>query len=116
MIQGIGIDIIELERIKKAVKRNSRFAERILTESEQAASRHFSDSRKIEFVAGRFAAKEAFVKASGIKKISWHDIEILNDIQGKPTMTGPIEEYIHVSISHSQAYAVAQVIIEAKSP
>jgi holo-[acyl-carrier protein] synthase len=115
MIHGIGVDIIELSRIERAMKRNARFVERILTTQERAALQNMSDSRKIEHVAGRFAAKEAFVKASGIKEASWMDIEILNDSTGKPIMTGPIDETIHVSISHSQAYAVAQVIIEAKS-
>ncbi|MDQ0208557.1 holo-ACP synthase [Alkalicoccobacillus murimartini] len=114
MIHGIGIDIIELERIEKALKRNARFEERILTEAERMASQKYSVSRKIEFLAGRFAAKEAFVKASGVKRLSWLDIEILNDGQGKPRLTGPIDGLIHVSISHSQDYAVAQVIIEGE--
>lgn len=87
MIHGIGVDIIELSRIERAMKRNARFVERILTTQERAALQTMSDSRKIEYVAGRFAAKEAFVKASGIKEVSWMDVEILNASTGKPTMT-----------------------------
>ncbi|TSB44609.1 holo-ACP synthase [Alkalicoccobacillus porphyridii] len=112
MIQGIGIDIIELSRIEKALKRNPRFEERILTIAEREKAATKPQTRKIEFIAGRFAAKEAFVKAVGQKGISWKDIEILNQKDGKPIMTGPTSGIIHVSISHSQAYATAQVIIE----
>lgn len=112
MINGIGIDIIELSRIEEAIKKNSRFEERILTENELRAVSAKSSKRKIEYIAGRFAAKEAFVKASGAKGLSWKDIEILNQADGKPMIIGPATGTIHVSISHSQAYAVAQVIIE----
>ena len=112
MIQGIGIDIVELNRIEEILKRNPRFVERILTDKERHVVSNKSAKRKIEFIAGRFAAKEALVKASGVKSLSWQDIEILNQEDGKPILTGPVDGTIHVSISHSQAYAVAQVIIE----
>lgn len=116
MISGIGIDIIELERIERAVKRNSRFVERILTEKERDIYESFKQrKRKLEFLAGRFAAKEAFAKATGtgIGKLSFQHIEVLPNEIGAPEIIveGFIKEKIFLSISHSKQYAVAQVII-----
>jgi|SRR5690625_451401 len=117
MIKGIGIDIIELERIKQIMKRQKRFIQRILTPNELE---HFSslpnERRKIEFLAGRFAAKEAFAKASrrGIGALSFQHIEILANKNGAPNIhaQGYETASVHLSISHSEQYAVAQVIIE----
>ncbi|WP_047981042.1 holo-ACP synthase [Ornithinibacillus contaminans] len=116
MIKGIGIDIIELERIEKSLE-NKRFVERILTERERERFLTISShARKIEFVAGRFAAKEAFAKAmgTGIGKLSFQDIEIGNDENGAPFITVALDEAmnIFVSITHSREYAVAQVVLE----
>ncbi|MCL7749639.1 holo-ACP synthase [Halalkalibacter alkaliphilus] len=119
MIIGTGIDIVELDRIENIVKRQPRFVERILTDNEKRFFETYSKTRKIEFLAGRFAAKEAFVKAMGTgisKSYSWHDIEILKEESGKPTLVvAGLQSYIHLSISHSRNYAVAQVIIESSS-
>lgn len=117
MIKGIGIDIVELERMETARNRNERFVNRILTEKELEKYDSYSSSRrKLEFLAGRFAAKEAFVKAVGTgigKEYSFQDIEILPDQNGKPKIFAKnIQEQIFVSISHSEAYAIAQVLIE----
>lgn len=116
MIKGIGIDIIELSRIKKSIHKNSRLVERILTENEQSAYYRLpQESRRIEFLAGRFAAKEAFAKATGrgIGKLSFQHIEILSKQSGAPQLTakGYESEKIFISISHSKQYAIAQVII-----
>ncbi|SHG32115.1 holo-ACP synthase [Ornithinibacillus halophilus] len=118
MIKGIGIDIIELERIKKSMKKEA-FLIRILTEKEREQFYLLrQESRQVEFVAGRFAAKEAFSKATGtgIGELSFQDIEVLNAEHGAPIMI--VEKYkddeIHVSISHSKEFAVAQVILEQK--
>lgn len=117
MIKGIGIDLIELDRIKNSMDKNKRFIDRILTKNEREVfSILQTDRRKIEFLAGRFAAKEAFAKATGtgIGKLSFQDIEIMNNSTGAPVVKN--EEYeaytCFVSISHSRDYAVAQVIIE----
>ncbi|WP_059105956.1 holo-ACP synthase [Shouchella shacheensis] len=115
MIIGTGIDIIELTRIQMAIDRNRRFAARILTQKELDSSNELKDKRYIEFVAGRFAAKEAFVKAIGTgigQAFSFQDIHILSDEHGKPYIVAAIEANTHVSISHSKDYAVASVIIE----
>ncbi|MFD2043856.1 holo-ACP synthase [Ornithinibacillus salinisoli] len=117
MIKGIGIDIIELSRIKESIQNNTKFVDRILTEKEKAFFMKLkSEKRKIEFLAGRFASKEAFAKATGtgIGKLSFKDIEILHDDQGAPTITvnGYTNYRIFISISHSNEFAVAQVILE----
>ncbi|WP_174615746.1 holo-ACP synthase [Virgibacillus ihumii] len=118
MIKGIGIDIIEMDRIQKALVKNSRFADRILTEKEKT---HYfeklaSPHRKTEFLAGRFAAKEAFAKACGrgIGELSFQDMEVITNAAGAPSMqvSGYDEYTIHLSITHSRDYAVAQVVIE----
>ena len=89
MIFGIGIDIVELHRIENMLSRQARFPQRILTEAEYARFTLLSDKRKIEFLAGRFAAKEAFSKAYGTgigKELSFQDIETGNDTAGKPVL------------------------------
>jgi holo-[acyl-carrier protein] synthase len=116
MIKGIGIDIIEIERIRKSME-NERFIERILTQREKESFLHISNqTRKLEFLAGRFAAKEAFSKAvgTGIGKLSFQDIEVLNDEMGAPyiNVSSKKDMIIFVSISHSREYAVAQVVLE----
>ena len=118
MIKGIGIDLIELNRIKKAVERNSSFSERILTESELVEYRLLNGNRSVEFLAGRFAAKEAYAKArgTGIGKLSWHDIAVKKTPGGAPYIeTSNEDEQIHISISHTRQHAVAQIIIECSS-
>lgn len=114
MIVGIGIDIVELDRIARSIEK-PRFMNRLLTEAEREIARTYSTDRRIEFVAGRFAAKEAYAKAIGTgiaRGLSWQQIEILPDESGRPIMRAPFRGRIHVSISHSERYAVAQVIIE----
>ena len=63
MIKGIGIDIIEINRIEEMIKKQGKFPERILTSSELALFKTYSGKRKAEFLAGRYAAKEAFSKS-----------------------------------------------------
>ncbi|SDR06247.1 holo-[acyl-carrier-protein] synthase [Virgibacillus subterraneus] len=117
MIKGIGIDIIELDRIQKSVERNGRFERRILTKNEHVLFERIANKRrKIEFLAGRFAAKEAFAKATGkgIGELSFQDIEVVTDDNGAPGIK--VRQFqdstILVSITHSRDYAVAQVVIE----
>ncbi|MGN8647746.1 holo-ACP synthase [Gracilibacillus sp. HCP3S3_G5_1] len=120
MIKGIGIDIIELHRIKEIIKRQPKMLDRILTNKEKEILENLqSEKRKIEFIAGRFAAKEAFSKAkgTGIGKLSFLDIEITNHNNGAPILKSKVltAETCFVSISHSENYAIAQVIIESES-
>jgi|SRR5690625_2158148 len=116
MIHGIGIDIIELKRIRQALFKNERFIDRILSEREKRQYFHLEkEQRKLEFLAGRFAAKEAFAKAvgSGIGELNFRDIEVVTNDDGAPQLrvSGYSSEKLFVSISHSKDYAVAQVVI-----
>jgi holo-[acyl-carrier protein] synthase len=119
MIVGTGIDIVEIKRIKEIMQRQPKFIDRILAEPEKERFHQLSDTRKVEFLAGRFAAKEAYAKAVGTgigKELSFTDIQIQNDERGKPfILPTMLNQRIHLSISHSQDYVVAQVIIERLS-
>ncbi|SUM77232.1 4'-phosphopantetheinyl transferase [Staphylococcus saprophyticus] len=115
MIHGIGVDLIEISRIKNLYKRQSKLVDRILTINEQHKFNQFNnEQRKMEFLAGRFATKEAFSKALGSglgKTVSFTDIDCVNDEDGKPCIH--YEGYnVHVSISHTEHYAMSQVILE----
>ncbi len=114
MIKGTGTDIIEIKRIEKACL-NEEFIKKIYTENE--IKEYIRRNKNISFLAGRFAAKEAVSKAlgTGMRNISFKDIEILLDSYGKPYVNlkkdmGNIK--IHISISHSKDNAVAFCIIE----
>lgn len=115
MILGIGLDIVELDRIEKALKRSEKFSKRILTERELKIFDTLSDHRKVEFLAGRFAAKEAYSKACGTgigRGCELHQIEILKDELGKPVLyfdSALVNGFI--SITHTNQVAAAQVIL-----
>jgi holo-[acyl-carrier protein] synthase len=118
MIKGIGIDIIEINRIEELVKKNEKFIDRILTDNEKEVFRKLNGKRQNEYLAGRFAAKEAFSKAMGTgigKGLQFIDIEVSQDSLGKPYISKPFTNGAHLTISHSKEYAVAQVIIESSS-
>ncbi|MER1986329.1 MAG: holo-ACP synthase [Solibacillus sp.] len=115
MIKGIGLDLVELDRIERAMKRTEKFQQRILTERELAIFHTLSDSRKIEFLAGRFAAKEAYAKANGTgigTGCELHQIEILKGDSGKPVLyfDGKLANAF-VSITHTNQVAAAQVVL-----
>lgn len=121
MIKGIGTDIIEIERIKKAMI-NKSFINRIYNESELKDI--YGGNLKANSLAGKFSAKEAVSKAlgTGMTGFSFKDIEILKDNAGRPyvilknnaektaSQFGPYS--ISVSISHSRENAVATAILE----
>ena len=125
MIIGLGTDIVELERIEKAAARfDERFAARILHPEELELWRK---TPQTTFLAGRFAAKEALVKAlgTGFSQGIWlSDILIRKEANGKPTALlngAALKEFqardggsLHVSISHDRHSAVAVVILEKK--
>ncbi len=116
MIIGTGIDIIEISRIRSSVDQwGGRFLQRVFNPEEIA----YAQAHTIPYphYAGRFAAKEAIYKALGDRMVSWKDITIINDTAGKPSCTvkglAP-GKTIHISISHSRHYAVANAIVETK--
>lgn len=109
MIVGIGLDLVEVARICKAM-RNPRFVHRILTDRERALS------LTPERVAGRWAAKEAVAKAFA-GKLGWHDVEVLAGPSGEPRVelqTGFAEGMrIHLSITHERGMAAAVAVVES---
>jgi holo-[acyl-carrier protein] synthase len=124
VIISIGIDIIEVRRVREVLQRTPRFVERVFTTGERA----YCDGRgavAAQHYAARFAAKEAALKAlqtgwSG--GISWQDIEITSRETGAPILQfhGRARELyeqsgataIHLSISHTTEHAIAQVVLE----
>jgi holo-[acyl-carrier protein] synthase len=120
LIVGTGIDLVEMERIRPLVH-NQKFIDRILTPEERKAFYKMTNLRRqTEYLAGRFAAKEAFSKAlgSGIgSRLSWQDISVLNQSLGQPILVYPFDKphKVHLSITHTKNYAAAFVIIEGLS-
>lgn len=121
MSKGLGSDIIEIERIEASIHNHGkRFLDRIFTALEQEYCKKHRDAAR--HYAGRFAAKEAIVKAFGTgvsESISWLDIEISNDLHGKPCVAFSDKvnslfntPRIQLSISHCKNYALAVAIWE----
>lgn len=107
---GIGIDIVDIKRIKN----DEKFIDLILSENEKKLLNE--RVKKEEFLAGRFAAKEAFLKANhlGLGDIKLKDIEVLNLENGQPIIICNNKTFKEVSISHEKEYAVAVVNIYDK--
>lgn len=123
MIFGIGTDIIEVARIEEVAAKGTQYLETIFTEKERNYCE--TKARKSEHYAGRYAAKEAFLKALGSgwrDGLAFGDIEIINDDLGKPQifLHGEVKKlfdhyqikHISTSISHVKAMAIAVVVLE----
>jgi holo-[acyl-carrier protein] synthase len=125
LIVGLGVDIAEVERIKGAIERHGKtFLQRVYTPQEIAYCEGFKN--KFERYAGRFAAKEAAMKALGTgwrRGVRWVDLEVMREKSGRPTMhlggeAGKIAKqlgvkHIALSITHTDEQALAQVIFES---
>lgn len=115
LIKGIGLDIVELERVDRVNSRSAKFRARILTENELQLYDRLKAHRQTEFLAGRFAAKEAFAKAKGTgigKDCGFLDIEVLAEPSGKPMLYFRGQQAAgFVSITHTATVAAAQVIL-----
>jgi holo-[acyl-carrier protein] synthase len=121
MIKGVGNDILEIKRVSEACEKyGQKFLDRLFTKREQEyCKQHKEFSRHF---AGRFAAKEAIVKALGTgfgSEISWLDLEIINDSRGKPEvfLSEKLKQnfgnpQLHLSISHGKEYATAVCVWE----
>ncbi|KYH35427.1 holo-[acyl-carrier-protein] synthase [Clostridium tepidiprofundi DSM 19306] len=122
MIVGVGTDIVEIDRIKNAITKRQGFLSRIFNKSEIEYLKR--RNMRPEYVAGRFAAKEAVAKAlgTGFRGFDFKDIIIEKTALGKPivSLKGKARMIalkegnykIHLSISHCNKYAVANVILE----
>ena len=123
MIIGIGVDIVEVRRIRNALQGTERMQQRVFTEEEI----RFCTSRRHQYqhFGGRFAAKEAALKALGTgwsRGIRWKDVEITDDERGKPLLTFQRKakeifdelgaQTAWISITHSPDHAVAMVVLE----
>ena len=114
MIDGIGIDVVDISRFQESLERTPGLKERLFTSREAVL--------KIPSLAARFAAKEALVKALDARDIfSWQDAEVINELSGKPAFifTGALAMRIdgadvHLTLSHDAGIASAMVVIERK--
>lgn len=112
MIDGIGIDVVDIERFTSSLDRTPGLLEKLFTTAER--------TKPVASLAARFAAKEALAKAlSAGKALPWHDAEVINLENGKPDFLfrGEIADLIdgadvHLSLSHDAGIASAMVIIE----
>ena len=126
MIYGVGTDIVEVARIEKALERfGEKFAKRILCEPE--LKRFQGHRQKANYLAKRFAAKEAFTKALGTgihAPANWHGVWVKNLASGKPVLefSAPLQELLqrrkilnhHLSLADERGMAVATVILECE--
>jgi len=124
MIVGLGVDITEVERVRGAIERQGeRLLKRVYTEKERSYCEKFKN--KYERYAGRFAVKEATMKALGTgwsRGVRWVDIEVVREMSGRPTLelhgeakkiAGKLGvKHIAVTITHTASQALAQVIFE----
>ena len=125
MIVGMGIDVAEVNRIRAVVQAQAeRFLKRVYTPAEVAYCEQFKN--KYERYAGRFAVKEAAMKALGTgwsRGVRWVDVEVVRQRGGRPTLELKGEakniadrlgvKHIAVSITHTAEQAFAQVIFES---
>ena len=112
MIDGVGIDVVDIARFLESLKRTPGLREKLFTDSEQ--------SKSDQSLAARFAAKEALYKAlSPNHGLHWHEAEVINQSNGKPDFLfrGEIADLVdgaqvHLSLSHYAGIASAMVVIE----
>lgn len=123
MIEGVGIDMIEVERVAEKIGKNAGFREMVFSKAEIRYCE--TKTNKFEHYAARFAAKEAFLKAAGvgwINELNLYEIEVSNDEMGKPSLVFSGDTAIaiaaksytkvSVSLSHLKNIASAIVVIE----
>jgi len=124
LIVGMGVDLAEVERVKTAIERHGEaFLKRVYTPAEREYCEGFRN--KYERYAGRFAAKEAAMKALGTgwrRGVRWVDFEVVRELGGRPTvrLAGEAKKIaaelgvlrIALSITHTESQALAQVIFE----
>ena len=112
MVDGVGIDVVDISRFQESLERTAGLRDRLFTENEK--------NRTISSLAARFAAKEALAKALHVPQgLNWHDAEVVNLESGRPVFLfrGEIADLIdganvHLSLSHDAGIASAIVVIE----
>lgn len=109
-MRNVGIDIVENDRIRKVIETG--FVQKVLSAEELERFEGFSEERKVQFLAGRFAAKEAIIKALSDEEVpEMTDLNITSDPKGKPEIEYKDYE-IALSISHERNYSVAIAILK----
>lgn len=113
MVQGIGIDLVDIRVFAQRIARTPELIDRLFAESELAGA-------AAPVLAGKFSAKEAFIKATGLGLHSWHDLLVLDSVAGCPylepsqhlaeKLAAQQIQSLHVSISHDAGMATATVI------
>jgi holo-[acyl-carrier protein] synthase len=129
VVPGIGVDVVDVDRMKFALERTPRIRQRLFTEREIAYCEKFRFAER--HYAGRWAAKEAVTKALGCGLIQWNGVEVMRRPRQAPTvrifgkieqfaeMVGVREEELQISITHSELSAVAVCVVrraEENSP
>ncbi|MDQ3316892.1 MAG: holo-ACP synthase [Actinomycetota bacterium] len=121
VVPGIGVDVVDVDRMKFALERTPKIRQRLFTEAEIAYCEKFRFAER--HYAGRWAAKEAVTKALGCGLIQWNGVEVIRRRRQAPTvrifgkierfanMVGVREEELHISITHSELSAVAVCIV-----
>jgi holo-[acyl-carrier protein] synthase len=122
VVRGVGIDAVDVARLRRVLDRRPRLAQRVFTDEERAYAAAATDPGPR--LAARFAAKEAVAKALGvgIGAVSWRHVEVVRDARGAPALalSGPAAALSarrgvtrwHVSLSHTDTLAVASVVAE----
>ena len=121
VVPGIGVDVVDVERMQFALERTPRIRQRLFTEAEIAYCEKYRFAER--HYAGRWAAKEAVTKALGCGLIEWNGVEVVRMRRSAPTVrisgkikkfaeaVGVREEDLYVSISHSELSAVAVCVL-----
>jgi len=125
MVKGIGVDIIEIARVKRSIEElGNRFLDKVYTPGEIA----YCDAKahRFQHYAARFAAKEALSKALSTGwagEFRWKDVEVMNEPSGQPAFLihGTLSELLSgasvmLSMSHSESHVVAMVLIQKENP
>ena len=124
VVPGIGVDVVDVERMQFALERTPRIRQRLFTEAEISYCEKFRFAER--HYAGRWAAKEAVTKALGCGLIQWNGVEVMRRPRQAPTvrifgkierfaeMVGVREDELHISITHSELSAVAVCVVHKK--
>jgi holo-[acyl-carrier protein] synthase len=126
VVPGIGVDVVDVDRMKFALERTPRIRQRLFTEAEIAYCEKFRFAER--HYAGRWAAKEAVTKALGCGLIQWNGVEVMRRPRRAPTvrifgkierfadMVGVRQEDLFISITHSELSAVAVCVVRGMQP
>jgi holo-[acyl-carrier protein] synthase len=126
VVPGIGVDVVDVERMKFALERTPKIRQRLFTEEEIAYCEKFRFAER--HYAGRWAAKEAVTKALGCGLIQWNGVEVIRRPRQAPTVrisgkikrfaeaVGVREEDLFISITHSELSAVAVAVVRDERP